>query len=241
VSRPRIGVTAYAVQARFGAWDVPATLIPQTYVEGVRLAGGLPLVLPPTVEGAERPGDVLDALHGLVLTGGPDLAPELYGAERHPETQTGPELRDRFELALAREARRRGLPVLGICRGMQLLNVAAGGDLRQHLADELDLALHRPAPGRFGRHPVELDDGTHAAGLLGAEVEVHSTHHQGVGRVGAGLRVSGRAPDGTVEALEDPELPFCLGVLWHPEEAAADGGAPLFRGLVEAAGQRVRG
>jgi putative glutamine amidotransferase len=118
---------------------------------------------------------------------------------------------------------------------MQLLNVVYGGDLVQHLADVVDLEQHRPAPGTFGRHRVALDGDTTARSMLGEDVVVHSTHHQGVGRVGEGLVVSGRAPDGTIEALEDPQSPFCVGVLWHPEEEAGAGGAPLFWGLVEAA------
>jgi gamma-glutamyl-gamma-aminobutyrate hydrolase PuuD len=147
------------------------------------------------------------------------------------------ELRDAYEAALGREARERGLPVLGICRGMQLLNVLAGGSLTQHLAEVVDMAPHRPGPGTFGRHPVDIDALSGLHELLGDEVTVHSTHHQGMSeeQVGDGLRIAARAPDGTVEAVEDPEHPFCLGVLWHPEEEAGAGGAPLFWGLVEAA------
>jgi len=193
-------------------------------------------VLPPTPEGAAEPGEVLDALDGLLLIGGPDLGVDLYGSpEQHPETSPKQERRDAFELALLLEARRCGLPVLGICRGMQLLDVSAGGDLVQHLADTIDPAPHRPGPGIFGRHGVELEAGTLAASILGETVDVHSAHHQGVGRVGEGLVVSARAPDGQIEAVEDPAVPFCLGVLWHPEEDPEGAGAPLFRALVEAA------
>jgi putative glutamine amidotransferase len=234
--RPRIGLAAYWTDARWSHWDLPVALVPAGYVEGVRLAGGLPLVLPPTPEGASDPGEVLDAIDGLVLIGGPDLGVDLYGSPpAHPETTPKQVRRDAFELALLLEARRRRLPVLGICRGMQLLDVAAGGDLVQHLADTTDITPHRPAPGVFGRHPVATESGTRTAEVLGPTVEVHSAHHQGVGRVGEGLVVGARAPDGQVEAVEDPDQPFCLGVLWHPEEDPAGAGAPLFRALVDAA------
>jgi putative glutamine amidotransferase len=236
--RPRIGITTYLTTARWSHWEMPSALLPGGYLEGVRLAGGLPLLLAPTPEGVADPGEVLDAVDGLVLIGGPDLGVDLYGAsEAHPETGVKEELRDAYEAALGREARERGLPVLGICRGMQLLNVLAGGSLTQHLAEVVDMAPHRPGPGTFGRHPVDIDALSGLHELLGDEVTVHSTHHQGVSeeQVGDGLRIAARAPDGTVEAVEDPEHPFCLGVLWHPEEEAGAGGAPLFWGLVEAA------
>jgi putative glutamine amidotransferase len=235
--RPRIGISTYLTTARWSYWEMPAALLPAGYLEGVRLAGGLPLLLPPTTEGVADPGEVLDAVDGLLLIGGPDLGVDLYGApEAHPETGLKEELRDAFEAALGGEARQRGLPVLGICRGMQLLNVLAGGSLTQHLGDVVDIAPHRPGPGTFGRHPVEIEAGTGLHDLLGDEATVHSTHHQGVSeeQVGHGLRITARAPDGTVEAVEDPDLPFCVGVLWHPEEEAGTGGAPLFWGLVEA-------
>jgi gamma-glutamyl-gamma-aminobutyrate hydrolase PuuD len=224
------------VDARWTYWDRPVALVPAGYIEGVRLAGGLPLVLPPTPEGAAQPGEVLDAIDGLCLIGGPDLGVDLYGSpEAHPETGAKQERRDAFEHALLLEARRRGMPVLGICRGMQLIDVAAGGDLVQHLADTVDLTPHRPEPGVFGRHPVALEPGTQAAAILGSQVDVHSAHHQGVGRVGKGLVVSARAHDGQIEALEDPAQPFCLGVLWHPEEDPLGAGGTLFRAFVDAA------
>jgi gamma-glutamyl-gamma-aminobutyrate hydrolase PuuD len=232
---PRIGLASYLTQARFGAWELPCALVPAGYVEGIRLAGGLPVIFPPTDEGAEEADALLDAVDGLVLIGGGDLGAGLYQAEPHPETQPSDEVRDRFELALLEAARARDLPVLGICRGMQLLNVAAGGRLDQHLDDQHDGTMHRPAPGSFATHAVGLEAGTRVGQLLGDEVAVQSTHHQGIERVGNGLVASGKAPDGTVEAIEDPRSAFCVGVLWHPEEEPATGGAPLFRALVEAA------
>jgi gamma-glutamyl-gamma-aminobutyrate hydrolase PuuD len=235
MSRPRIGLAAYWTEASWTYWRLPVALVPAGYIEGVRLAGGLPLVLPPTPEGAAEPGEVLDAIDGLVLIGGPDLGVDLYGSpERHPETGDKQVRRDAFELALLVEARRRRVPVLGICRGMQLIDVAAGGTLEQHLADRTELAAHRPEPGVFGRHRVELEPGTLAASILGAPVEVHSAHHQGIAELGEGLVISARAHDGEIEAVEDPAQPFCLGVLWHPEEDPDGAGAPLFRALVEA-------
>jgi putative glutamine amidotransferase len=235
VARPRIGLAAYWTEASWTYWKLPVALVPAGYVEGVRLAGGLPLVLPPTPEGAAEPSEVLDAIDGLVLIGGPDLGVDLYGSpDPHPETGEKQERRDAFELALLLEARRRKQPVLGICRGMQLLDVAAGGDLVQHLADTTDITPHRPKAGVFGRHEVETEEDTHAAFLLGPTVAVHSAHHQGIGRLGNGLIVSARAHDGQIEAIEDPAQPFCLGVLWHPEEDPEGAGAPLFRALVEA-------
>jgi len=235
VGRPRIGITSYATRARWTHWDLPVSLLPQGYIEGVRLAGGAPLLLPPTAEGAEGPGDLLDGLHGLVLTGGPDIGAERYGEEPHETADRGHDLRDAFELALALEAERRRMPVLGICRGMRLLNVARGGALDQHLGDSIDMTPHRPVPGTFGEHGVAVERGTRLHQLVGDRVDVRSHHHQGVSRLGDGLTVTAAADDGTIEAFEDAAMPFCLGVLWHPEEHPDTSGAPLFRGLVEAA------
>ncbi len=233
---PLIGVTAYEVPASFGVWpDLQTVMVPSTYTSSVLRAGGLPVVIPP-MEGVEQ---VLDVLDGIVFTGGSDIDPELYGQERHAETAGLYRHRDDSELALMRAALDRDLPMLAICRGMQLLNVVRGGDLVQHLPDVLETAaIHRGEPGRFGEHPVSVEPGTTLASMLGAGTVAHSFHHQGVGRVGDGLRVSAVAEDGSVEGIEDPAREFAVGVLWHPEESI-DNGAPLFTELVERARRRM--
>ena len=235
---PRIGICAYRTHARWTHWEMPAIVMPQGYVDGVEAAGGIPVLLPPTAIGAEHAGSLLDGIDGLVLSGGPDIDARIYGACRHELADPPNGLRDAFELALLRGALARRLPVLGICRGMQLLNVVRGGTLDQHLPDG-ELATHRPQLGTFGRHDVDVEPGSRLASVVGGVVEcIHSHHHQVVSEVGMGLVVSARAQDGTVEAIEDPTEAFCLGVLWHPEEAATGTGAPLFAALVAAAAAR---
>jgi putative glutamine amidotransferase len=222
------------VPAAWGPWrDVPSCLVPGGYVEGVRLAGGAPVVIPPDPHYVDDPEPVLDIADGLLLIGGGDIDPAFYGQEPGPETDLPNARRDAAELTLLRGALDRGLPVLGICRGFELLNVAYGGDLVQHLGGP-EGALHRPELGTFGRHEVDVT-GERLRGLLGTGVTVHSHHHQAIGRLGPGLVPLAYAPDGCLEALEDPARPFCLGVLWHPEEDWQGAGAPLFAALVEAA------
>lgn len=236
LARPSIGISAYWRDVDFGPWhDYPVTLAPQGYVEGVRVAGGLPFIVPPIPELIEDPALALDRLDGLVLAGGEDVDPAAYGAEPHPSTGAPNPARDRAELALLRGALARDLPVLAICRGAQLLNVTYGGDLVQDLAETADLGLHQPEPGAWGRHPVRATGGRLRKLIGGGPALVSSYHHQSLGRIGDDLVVTGEAPDGIVEAVEDPARSFCLGVLWHPDEDALDGGLPLFRGLVDAA------
>jgi gamma-glutamyl-gamma-aminobutyrate hydrolase PuuD len=182
------------------------------------------------VEGVE---ETLDALDGILFSGGNDLDPESYGADAHPETTgTRPE-RDRGELALLEGALARDMPMLAVCRGFQVLNVARGGDLVQHLPDTVGHEQHRAVKGVFSEHGVRIDDASRLGSVLGGEVPVKSHHHQGVGRVGDGLREAAWADDGTVEALEDPEKRFAVGVLWHPE---AGDDLKLFEALVAEAG-----
>jgi putative glutamine amidotransferase len=214
-ARPLIGITTYTEQARWNAWDEPAALIPLSYVRVVDHAGGRPLLLPPVQDGV---AETLDVLDGLILSGGADLDPATYGRDAHPETiGTRPE-RDRAELALLEGALARDMPVLAVCRGSQIFNVARGGDLVQHLPEVVGHDGHKVTPGEFADHEVTVREGSRVAGALGGRTPVKSHHHQGFGELGDGLVESAWAEDGTVEALEDPERRFAVGVLWHPEE-----------------------
>jgi putative glutamine amidotransferase len=231
-AKPLIGITTYLTRAAWGAWDMETALVPADYVRGVVRAGGAPLLVPP---GADVEG-TLDAVDGLVFTGGSDLDPELYGEQPHAETGGIVRERDDFELALMRATLQRDIPMLAICRGSQVLNVALGGSLEQHVPDRVHSDVHKQTPGVFAEHDVEVLSGTRLAALLGERHDVKSHHHQGFAELGTGLREAARAPDGTVEALEDPTRRFILGVLWHPE-AGED--AALFEALVrEASGYR---
>jgi putative glutamine amidotransferase len=237
--RPRIGITAYWRDASFGPWtDYPACIVPQSYVRRITDAGGLPIPIPPTPEIAAAPAEVLDLLHGLVLVGGDDLDPALYGAEADVRTDPPNRLRDAAESALLRGALDRDLAILGICRGFQLLNVIYGGDLDQHIGDHLDGDLHRRRMGEWVRHEVTVVGGR-LADIVPPGAMIPSHHHQGVGRLGDGLAVTAHAPDGSIEGFEDPERDFCIGVLWHPEEPGVDHGDRLFRAFVDAARLRV--
>jgi gamma-glutamyl-gamma-aminobutyrate hydrolase PuuD len=224
--RPVIGITAYAEQARWGVWEAPAALIPLAYVQAIERAGGRPLLVPPSDDGIE---ETLAALDGLLFSGGSDIDPETYGAETHPETNGMRPERDQAELTLLQAALARDMPVLAVCRGSQILNVALGGDLVQHLPEVVGHERHKHTPGVFADHDVEVLPGTKLQALVGDHAPVKSHHHQGYGRIGDGLREAARADDGTVEAIEDPERRFALGVLWHPE-AGED--AALFEALV---------
>ncbi|MCD0481309.1 gamma-glutamyl-gamma-aminobutyrate hydrolase family protein [Streptacidiphilus sp. ASG 303] len=215
--RPLIGVTTYLATARWGVWEEPAVLLPAAYPALVRAAGGLAVMLPP--DGPAAAPAVAARLDALVVSGGPDVDPALYGARRHPRTGPAVPERDRWEAALLRAALAAGLPLLGICRGMQLLNVVCGGTLLQHLPEAVGHEGHCPSTGAYARHLVLPVPGTTVAGLLPEPaVEVPTYHHQAVDRLGAGLRVAARAADGTVEALEGDGPGFVLGVQWHPEQ-----------------------
>ncbi len=227
--KPLIGITTYAQPARWGVWDLPAALIPLDYVDAVERAGGRPMLVPPSEDGVE---ETLDALDGIVFSGGADVDPAHYGADAHPETDVPQTRRDAGELALLRAALERDMPTLAICRGVQLLNVARGGDLVQHLPETVGTDDHRQIPGEFAVHPVEIKDGSRLASIVGARSDVTSHHHQSLGRVGEGLVEIAWAADGTLEAVEDPSLRFALGVQWHPE-AGED--AALFDALVDQA------
>ena len=224
--RPLIGITTYVEPAAWGHWQLEAALIPYDYVRAVERAGGRAVLIPPDDNGVE---EVLDALDGLIFSGGNDLAPDSYGAEPDPATNGTNPARDRGELALLKAALERELPVLAVCRGVEVLNVVRGGDLVQHLPDVVGHEGHRVVAGEFSDHTVRVDPSSRIERVSG---EVKSHHHQGLGRIGEGLREVAWAEDGIVEALEDPDKPFVVGVLWHPE-AGED--RRLFEQLVEAA------
>jgi putative glutamine amidotransferase len=220
---PVIGISAYAVRAAWGVWDADATLAPQSYVDAVARSGGVPVVLPPL---PGLVGTALARLDGLIVAGGPDVDPARYGAPPGPATQPPHRGRDAAEAHLLAAAAELALPVLGICRGLQVMNVARGGTLLQHLPDVVGTDVHcpapapAPAPARYGRHDVQVVPGTRLAAALapgGPTVSVPTYHHQAVDVPGEGLVVTAHAPDGVIEALEDPALPFWVGVQWHPE------------------------
>lgn len=227
MTRPVIGITTYVTPARWSHWELEAALVPVSYVQAVERAHGRALLVPPTKEGVD---ETLDALDGLLLSGGSDLDPALYDQEPHIETSGVVVERDRAELALLEAALARNMPVLAVCRGSQVLNVARGGDLVQHLPEMVGDEKHKHTPGTFADHTVTLEQGTKLYALLGDSVAVKSHHHQGFGRVGDGLRVAAHAEDGIVEAVEDPSRRFVLGVLWHPEVGTD---AKLFEELVK--------
>ena len=230
MGKPLIGITTYVVPAKWSYWDLEAALVPAAYVQAVEQAGGRALLVPPAENAVE---ETLDGLDGLVFSGGSDLDPELYGQEAHEETSGIVRRRDDAELALLAGALERDMPVLAICRGSQVLNVARGGDLVQHLPEVVGDEKHKHnPPGIFADHDVDLVPGTRIQSLLGDRAPVKSHHHQGFGKLGAGLVESARADDGTIEAVEDPAQRFAVGVLWHPE-AGED--FALFQGLVDEA------
>lgn len=225
--RPVIGITTYVEPARWGSWDREAALLPHSYVAAVVAAGGAPVLLPPVPDGAE---DVVGTLDGLLISGGADVDPALYGQDAHAATDRPRTDRDSWESDLLRLALDRHLPVLAVCRGLQVLNVAMGGTLHQHLPEVCGHDGHRPVPGTYGSSDVALEPGTRIAGMIGEAAVVPCHHHQAVDRVADGLVVSGRAADGTVEAMElvDPGR-WVVAVQWHPEDSA-DG--RLFDALV---------
>jgi putative glutamine amidotransferase len=235
--RPVIGICTALARANWGVWqDREAALLALSYIAAIQRAGGLAVMIPPDGHLEDDPDEMLDLLDGLILAGGNDIDPAVYGADPHPETHhTLPE-RDRSELALARRAIERDMPVLGICRGMQLINVAFGGTLSQHLPDELGHEEHRRTPGSFedADHDVRLTPGSLAARAAGEELHgTKSHHHQGVATVGDGLEVTGHSVlDDLPEALEAPDRRFVLGVQWHPE---ADECSRIVGALVEEA------
>jgi putative glutamine amidotransferase len=235
MNQPVIGLTSYLESAKWGAWDIPAALIPWNYVNKLQAAGASVVILPPDANNHEA----ISRLDGLVMAGGADIEPARYGAA-HQEGTDKPRIeRDASELGLYRAAREANLPVFGICRGLQIMAVAHGGSLHQHLPDVVGNTLHRDAPGTFNNHGATFTPGSLIAGLVGAtEVTVNSSHHQAVNSPGD-LTVTGYAEDGTIEVCEDPSAEFVLGVQWHPEfsndEQVSEN---LFRAFVKACANR---
>jgi putative glutamine amidotransferase len=234
--RPTIGLSCYWREASFGAWTMNAALVGQGYVEGVRLAGGRALVLPPDPAWIDDPADAIDRVDGLLLAGGDDIDPSVWGESfRHPKSAPPSTRRDEVEPALLRCAVEQGKPVLGICRGMQLINVALGGTLTQHLDDLLDQRPHREDDSTYGRHTVAVVPGTRVDRMYERGTLVHSHHHQAVADLAPELIVSARAEDDVIEAIELPGDRFCVGVLWHPDAAHDSSGTAAFEALVDAA------
>jgi len=232
--RPVIGICTYLDEVRWGVWQDRAAMVPSGYVAAVQRAGGVAVLLPPDRAAIDDPDPVLDLLDALILAGGVDVGPHAYGADPHPATDDPNEDRDAFELALAQRALERDIPLLGICRGMQVMNVAAGGTLHQHLPELVGHADHRRTPGVFNDHDVRLEEGSLAARATGEELHAtKSHHHQGVDALGQGFVATGwSALDDLPEAIERPERRFALGVQWHPE---ADETSRLIASLVEEA------
>ena len=232
MGRPVIGLSTYVEPARWGAWEVPAALLHEWYVDAVREAGGRAVLLPPD----STDDDVLDRIDGLILIGGADVGPANYGAEPHSTVDAPRVERDASELLLCRGARSRDLPLLGICRGMQVMAIAYGGSLIQDLPDAGYGLVHREMPGTFTEHDVRLAPGSRIADIYGVTtLSTNSSHHQGIADPGS-LVPTGWTGDGLVEVLEAPESRFTVGVQWHPEHPDRRNlELPLFRALIAAA------
>jgi putative glutamine amidotransferase len=231
---PIIGLTTYLEQAQTGVWDVQAAFLPKVYFEAITRVGGIAVLLPPQPVSEEIANRVLDGLDGLLITGGKDVDPARYGQEPHPTTDTPRTDRDAWEDALLTAAIARELPFLGVCRGAQVLNIARGGTLHQHLPEVIGTEKYQLGGGTFGRVDVEADADSAVGRLVGTDpLEVAVYHHQAIDRVGEGLRVTARTEDGVIQAVELESVPFGVAVQWHPEQTGDD--LRLFAGLVHAA------
>jgi putative glutamine amidotransferase len=230
---PVVGLTTYLEQAQTGVWDVPAAFLPRVYFDAITRAGGIAVLLPPQPVDARIAARVLDGLDGLILTGGKDIDPARYGQEPHPATDVPRLDRDAWEDTLLRAAIERDLPFLGICRGLQVLNVALGGTLLQHLPDIVGSTKYNLGRGDFNSVPVSVAGDSRLSELVGDGLEAKVYHHQAIDRVADGLRVTARTADGIIQAVELDAVPFGVAVQWHPEESTDD--LRLFSGLVDAA------
>lgn len=229
VTYPRVGLTTYRERAAWTVWNQPSDLLPIGYADAVATAGGIPLLLPPADPG--RAAATVETLDGLVLSGGADIDPERYGARPHPQTGPIRDDRDNWEIALVQAALGRDIPILAICRGIQVLNVALGGDLIQHLPDVVGNSDHCETFGKMGRHDVRLAETGIIGGILGNRATVATHHHQAVDNLGSGLIPTGWAADGIIEAVERAKSTWVVGVQWHPE---AHDGAELFAAFIAA-------
>lgn len=231
--RPIIGVTSYLERAVMGVWDVPAVFLPTTYIAPMQRAGATIVVLPPQDTDPAGAAAVLDGLDGLYISGGYDVDPSTYAQAPHPETDPPRRQRDAWEFALIAAAQGRDMPILGVCRGAQVLNVARGGSLVQHVPDVVGHGKYQGSDGVFVTMPVSVVPGTLLARLHPRRRNVPVYHHQSIAQLGDGLMVSAWGDDGVVEAIEDPVLSFCVATQWHPEQdPGADG---VFGAFIDAA------
>lgn len=237
--RPVVGLTTYLEQVKSGVWDVRASYLPQIYFDGVARAGGIATLLPPQPVDDAIAARVLDGLDGLVITGGKDVDPARYGQPAHPTTDEPRRDRDAWEFALVAEALRRRMPLLGICRGAQVLNVALGGSLHQHLPEVVGHSRHRVGDAKFATSAIRTVPGTRLAELIGESSDAQCYHHQAIADLGRGLVVAARDGEGVIEAVEIPGPDFVLAVQWHPEERLDD--LRLFAGVVAAAAHHATG
>ncbi|WP_227471740.1 gamma-glutamyl-gamma-aminobutyrate hydrolase family protein [Paenarthrobacter sp. YJN-5] len=235
-THPVIGLTTYMQQATSGVWNLPASFLPAHYFQAVTRAGGIAALLPPQPASAAIADQILAGFDGLVVTGGSDVNPASYGQAPHPTTDVPALERDAWEFALVRSALASGLPLLGICRGAQILNAALGGTIHQHLPDLLGHSRHQVGEAVFTTTSVHAIAGTRIAQIIGNSHEAQCYHHQAVDELGQGLIVSARDDEGVIEAIElDPKIfsdRWAVGVQWHPEQSPDD--LRLFSNLVEA-------
>ena len=232
-ARPVIGLTTYLQQAQTGVWDVPASFLPGVYLDGVTRAGGIAVLLPPQPVDDGVAARVVAGLDGLIITGGKDVDQAVYGHPPHPATDEPARDRDQWEFAVLAAALREGTPLLGICRGAQVLNVALGGTLHQHLPEVIGHDGHHKGNAQFSTSTVHTAPGSRVAGIIGESVEARCYHHQAIDRLGQGLAVCATDDDGVIEAVEMPDRDFVVAVQWHPEETLED--LRLFTGIVTAA------